>query len=166
MKRVSKLPYITTTISLIVVAIVVSVSLQPKKHYPIDEKILKKSNFTVLIPSEYKAVNQRTVSFNKEVGGLSYNATFNNVTYTVNEQPTPDIFSENPSVYGFKLDQMKQFQDLQTSIGKVTLTKPTEFGGQVVAVSNINGTLTFIRANQPLTEDQWKNFYNNLELIR
>jgi hypothetical protein len=163
----TNVPYLTTIIALTIVVIVLSVVLlQPNRPTTIDEKIIKKANFNVLAPSDYTAINQKSVSFDQNVGGISYSANLNDVTYAVSEQPTPDTFADSPNVYGYKLDQMRQFQDIQTSVGKITLTKPVEFGGQVVGVSNLNGTLMFVRADKQLNASQWKDFYDNLELIR
>jgi hypothetical protein len=167
MKKPKVVNYLVPAIFIILIAIVIILLISESKNpYPIDQKIIKKANFVIAVPTDNKVVKKESVVFNQEAGALSYKANYKGTIFNVSEQPTPDIFTENGNVYGYKLDQMRQFQELQTSLGKVTLTKPEELKGKVVAVSNVNGNLMFITADKDLSKSQWQDFYNNLQLIR
>jgi hypothetical protein len=48
----------------------------------------------------------------------------------------------------------------------VYLIRPGEQNGKEVGVLNSKGTLMFIKADKDLSGDQWKQLFNNLDIIK
>jgi hypothetical protein len=84
----------------------------------------------------------------------------------ITEQNTPDPFNDIPQYYPTLLGKLNEYSEIQTSIGTVALTHPTELKGGQSAVSNTHGTLMFVRPQNNLSDSQWKNFFNSIDVIK
>lgn len=86
------------------------------------------------------------------------------VRVVLSQQQLPQELKDSNEKYEELLSTMHQYASLSTKYGKVALARPTDQGGQQTAVMVAGATLIFIRANEDLTEDQWRIFINGLQL--
>jgi hypothetical protein len=81
------------------------------------------------------------------------------------EQAAPQSFTDVPQAYDALLNKLREYQDLNTSFGDVTLTRPVELNGGQSAVVNSKGTLIFAKPTRDLPDHQWQNIFNNMQLV-
>lgn len=84
---------------------------------------------------------------------------------TISEQSVPDILADNKG-YELFTNKMNIYSEINTINGKVTLTKPVELKGTQTAVTKISQTLIFARPNEGISDDNWRKFFNSLEVIK
>ena len=87
-------------------------------------------------------------------------------TLVLTQQSSPQVFSDVPQQYARMLATMNQYAEVQTSFGAVALTRPKELNGGQAAVINKTGTLLFAKPTQDLNNEQWTEFFNNLQLAK
>jgi len=135
----------------------------------IPKDILKKTAFSVFThdssDNSWNLEKSSTV-YDKATGVLTLHFTNTNNKITASEQVTPDAFTDIPNYYSILLSKLHEYAELQTSIGKVALTHPEELKGGQTAVINTSGTLMFYHPDKELTQDQWKQFFNSMIVIR
>jgi hypothetical protein len=153
-----------------IIGLLVGVSATVKALWPqpfIPGPIKKQVTSTIFMPSGSQVQNKEgTVKYDSKLKLLSYQSSAFGVNTTVSEQPTPDSFNDIPAVYQKVLDSWKEYASFGNSNGTVYLTRPGEQNGKEVGVLNSKGTLMFIKADKDLSGDQWKQLFNNLDIIK
>ncbi|HUP26461.1 MAG TPA: hypothetical protein VM124_02320 [Candidatus Limnocylindrales bacterium] len=133
----------------------------------IPDGIRKQVSFVILYPEKKSqtVVDRPSLKYDSGQHTLSYRAKVGSGNLVISEQPTPENFTDIPQLYDKVLEQMHSYESLDTRYGKVALTKPDTSNNNQVGVINTNGTLMFVRAEQDLTTEQWRQFFNSLQLI-
>jgi hypothetical protein len=142
-------------------------SNQPKNPLPKD--VQKSINFVVYIPSVDKSIYEldgSSITYSKKVGVLSFSAISKNNKITITQQAQPDTFTDIPLYYSQMLDKLHQYSEFTTGIGTVTLTHPNELNGGQSAVSKAGGTLLFAHPDKGLTDGEWKDFFNSVDVVK
>lgn len=157
----SKRWLILAGVGLVLLVTVVAVVVVTRPKPIISGSIVHKAGFQIFYPTD-KQIAVTSVQYDEMNHGVSYKAALHGKQITVSEQATPQIFSDGP-VYAYKLQQSHEFASFDTDAGHVSLTKPDELKGQVVAVVNAKGTLLFARSNQSVSTDEWKLLFNAMQ---
>jgi hypothetical protein len=138
---------------------------------PIPQGIRKSATFDLYYPS----ANPDGWRLKKD--SATYTAQSRNVIMTLensdrsnsivfSQQATPDTFTDVPDYYQKLLDNLHQYNEFDSGIGKVTLTRPDELKGGQSAVANTKSTLIFAHPTKDLTNAEWANLFNKLEIVR
>jgi len=134
---------------------------------PIPGPIKRQLTSTLILPNTSRyPVDRATTKYDAKIKQLTFNSTAFSQDVVVSEQPTPDSFTDVPQVYQKVLESMSDFADFDTGIGTVHLTRPANLGGKQAAVLNAKGTLLFAKPSSDLTEDQWRQFFNSVDVSR
>lgn len=131
--------------------------------------IKKQTDFVIFYPaaSSGAKINKTSFKYDSSSKVLSYLATRGSVALTFGEQSTPQGFVDIPQAYDKLIEELNGYASFDSYYGHVDLTHPKEFNGQQSAAMNTKGTLMFIHATQgSLSEDQWKNLFNNLTVVQ
>lgn len=161
-----------TLVALVLVAVAAAAMfLFIREPSLVPKEMLEKINFTVYVPAKsdrhdaWVLVNDST-AFEDNQGVLSLVATSGNNKMFIKEQIVPGTFTDIPNFYNKMLEKLHHYQEIQTSLGTVTLTRPEELQGKQSAVLNAAGTLLFASPEQELSESQWHAFFKQLTVIR
>jgi hypothetical protein len=162
--------YKKLAISAVIVLVIISAAfavgyyLWPKPILP--SSVTKQVNFTVFVPNEkVTVVNKNSAKYDEKLKLLSYDIVANNIKIVISLQPTPESFTEIPEAYDRVVASMNEYAKFENNLGVVRLTRPTDLDGKQVAVLNAKGTLAFIKPESDLTDDEWKDFFNNLVVM-
>jgi hypothetical protein len=154
------------SISIIIVAVAIVGVLVWRKPF-IPGKIKGSVTSTIFVPAGPQVKNQSaTVKYDSSLKLLSYQSIAYGVNTTVSEQPTPQNFIDIPEVYDKVVTSYNQYENFDTAAGTVYLTRPKNQNGRQVAVMNSKGTLMFVKADRDLSDDQWRKFFNNLQIVK
>jgi hypothetical protein len=153
--------------AVLVVVVIWLVVAYNESRAVLPSEIVKSVNYTVLVPGNAKKypVLEESVKNDPASKVLSYSTTINNIKVVINQQAEPEAFTEpaaQVSIYQKLLENMKQYKDLHTDAGTVTLTRPTELQGGQAAVLNANGTLLFAQPTSDLSDADWQDFFNSI----
>jgi hypothetical protein len=155
---------------LAIIAITASVVLvlwATKTKPIISNSIRSKVSSVVLVPNgDGVVVDKATVVYDSSLKLLSYKLTYSGTNLVASEQPSPDTFTDLPQAYDKVLANMNEYSKFETDTGTVHLTKPTDLKGKQAAVLNTKGTLMFVKPSSNLTDDQWRTFFKNLQVIK
>ncbi len=110
-------------------------------------------------------VPKNSVTYNDQTGILTIVANSASNSMSMSEQQSPQIFTNIPQYYPTLLNKLNEYNQVQSNLGTVALTKPTELHGEQTAVLNSNGTLVFVRPKHNISEPDWTNFFNNLIVV-
>jgi hypothetical protein len=158
-----------TLVGLLVIFVtgVIAWWLWPRPQVP--SSIIQQANFTVYYPLTMPkglTIDHHTLKYDTTNHGFAYVAMVNTKPVTISEEATPDSFNDGP-VYSYLLQKSKEYAEISTSFGTVTLTRPTELNGVTVAIANTNGTLIFARQDGgKLSQDEWAILFNSLKLVK
>jgi hypothetical protein len=122
----------------------------------------------VLYPDSQSPATVKTGSIKYDAGTqvLTYIIADAGVPITISEQSTPQAFIDIPQSYATLINSLNNYASFDSLQGTVALTYPKELNGQQSAVMNTKGTLMFAHpTNGSLSENQWKNLFNSLEVI-
>ena len=125
-------------------------------------ELKSKVNFSVLAPPASKTTTFSNFQFDSSTGVLSFTLQTPDAQFMVTEQVTPDSFNDIPEYYDKLTQSLLEYKRFDTDIGQVSLTKPKEFNGQQAGVLNTKGTLMFARPDKDLSDESWRQFYNQL----
>lgn len=117
------------------------------------------SNSTVLHvnKSSYKYdASQQVLSFTVSSGDYGL--------LTVSEQTTPQTFIDISDYYTKLLDTLNRYSVFDDSLGAVYLIQPKDQKTGQTAVLNASGVLMFVRSNKDLSDDQWRQVFNQFVL--
>ena len=152
-------------LSAVIVIIVIAILFWPRPF--ISDKIKNEVTSPIFVPSGQQVQNKKaTVKFDDKLKLLSFQSTIYSVNFTISEQPTPESFTDIPQVYQKVLASWKQYGQFDTAVGTVYLTRPGNQNGRQVGVLNAKGTLTFVKADKDLSDDQWRQTFNNLDIVK
>lgn len=112
------------------------------------------------------ATDKQSIKYDSSQGILSYTASSINNNLYITEQNTPSQFSDIPQYYPTLVSKLNEYSEVQTNLGTLALTHPTELKGIQTVVINSHGTLMFIRPQNNLTDNQWALFINSLDVIK
>jgi hypothetical protein len=139
-------------------------------------QITDAANFNLYVPAQDSDGSDKSTwglihesaSFDKTSGvvSTSYKQAANKTIVVVTQQASPDVFSDVPQQYSRVLSSLNEYAELQTSFGAVALTHPKELNGSQSAVANKAGTLLFAKPSADLSNDQWKQFFETMRIIR
>lgn len=141
--------------------------VRPKQPSVIPPAIKKHVAFQTYVPdttSQQWNIPADSISYDSSQGVLSITALSSSNKLYITEQNTPDPFNDIPQYYPTLLGKLNEYSEIQTSIGMVALTRPAELKGGQSAVSNTHGTLMFVRPQNDLSDSEWKNFFNSLDV--
>lgn len=127
--------------------------------------IRRQAAFTLLypVPSQMVVIPQpATIQYDPANHGVSYQVRVAGKSVTLSMQAVPDVFNDGP-VYDLKLHQAHEYKDFDTASGHVSLTRPDSVSG-TVAMENSRGTLLFAHAPVDLTDSEWQQLFNSLEI--
>ena len=103
-----------------------------------------------------------SVHFDAKQGVLSYVVDTNSKPITVTQQAYPEIL-----IFDKLVGPMAQYDEIQTKLGKVALTRPPAAGKQVAVMSTYNGSsgiLLFAKSDNDLSKQQWQDFFTTLRV--
>jgi hypothetical protein len=129
---------------------------------------MQKVSFPIYAPAAdttWKLETART-SYDQQNGVLTLYLTHDSAQIILTQQGTPQVFSDVPQQYSKMLATMNEYAELQTPFGAVGLTHPKELNGGQTAVVNKTGTLLFAKPNRDLSDAEWKEFFNNLQIYK
>ncbi|QQS20044.1 hypothetical protein IPL85_01130 [Candidatus Saccharibacteria bacterium] len=140
----------------------------------ISQQILDQADFIIFYPGDttkldtvWQLQKDRT-SYDKESGVLTLHALQASTGRQVvlNEQPTPGAFADVPTQYSRMLNTLNEYDELQIGFGTVALTRPKELNGGQSAVANKAGTLIFAKPSVNFTNEEWRDFFDSLRILR
>jgi len=140
----------------------------------ISKQILSEANFTIFYPkvaaktaSDWQLEKDLT-TYDKNSGVLTLHATQASTgkQIVLNEQPMPGAFTDVPTQYSKMLSTLNEYNELQIGFGTVALTHPKELNGGQAAVANKAGTLIFAKPSANLSDNEWKEFFQSLHILR
>lgn len=130
-------------------------------------EITRQVTFDIYYPDNIKQnpVSKDSAQYNPETKVFSYTTVVAGNKVTINQQDEPEIFNEadvQVSLYQKLLEKMRQYKEIETNLGTVTLTRPEELKGKQAAVLNAGGTLLFAEPESDLADNQWQQFFDSL----
>jgi hypothetical protein len=166
MKRIHKIVIVGVVVLSIGFAVVGYLALWPRG--PIPKEIMQQIDYGVYFPDlgKYK-IDESSIKYDSVNKGISYEVrtTQPGNVLTVSQQTVPETFIDIPQYYEKVVEQMGSYSTLETTIGKVSLTKKPVPGSKQIAVMREKGTLVFIQADKDQTNDDWRKFLNTLQLL-
>ena len=129
--------------------------------------ITKQISYGVYYPKDQNqlAVDPESIVYNPKAAVLSFTARLaDNKLLNINQQATPQSFVDIPQAYDKLISSLQPYASFESLNGRVSLTHPKELKGSQSAVLNAKGTLLFARSNAELTENQWKQVFNSLQI--
>ena len=162
MKRLRLIVVIVAVLGLVVI---VAMLLGPKP--PVPAEVKRAVTSTILIPKTRNVVVSReSMSYNSQIKLLTYQAIVYGTKTVVSEQPTPESFIDIPQVYDKLVASMNEYSKFDSTSGTVHLTRPSNLKGKQTALMNAKGTLMFVKPESDLTEDQWRKFFNGIDVVK
>jgi len=142
--------------------------VQSRQSGVISSSIQQHIAFQIYAPIDTSAwaINRSSIAYNSSQGVLSLSVSSPTNTFVLEEQQTPDIFTNVSQYYPTLLSKLNVYGNFQTGLGTVELTKPTELHGEQTAVLNSAGTLLFVRPKNNLTNGQWGTFFSSLVVTK
>lgn len=83
----------------------------------------------------------------------------------VSEQQTPESFVDVPTSFTKLTSTMQEYKSIDTSNGKVSLTRPVSLKGRQAAVMNARGVLVFLKPAKDIKDEDWARLANSLVFI-
>lgn len=140
--------------------------IQSRQSIP--PRIKKQISFVILLPQGDQSVKIDRASFkyDSNLKVLTFVVTCFGIKNTVSEEAAPDAFNDIPGYYDKLIETLNGYSTFGTVIGNVSLTRPVEFHGDQSAVLNAKGTLLFAHPVKDLSDSQWREFFNSLNVIK
>ena len=135
---------------------------------PVPERIQDQLDFLVLYPSvaDDVVVDKGSMKYDASTGVLSFIVQTYGVANTITQQATPESFNDIPQYYTKTVERMNGYSSFDSAIGRVDLTRPSDLGGDQIAVMNTKGVLLFAHPEKDLTQSQWRKIFNNMEVVK
>ena len=134
----------------------------------IPDAIIQKPAFTVFShdPSDKTwKIQTADAAYDTSQGILKLKFIHNGNTMTLTEQVTPGVFTDIPTYYQALLGKLKEYAEIQTTIGTVALTHPVELKGGQSAVISTQGTLMFAHPDHGLSIGDWQEFFDAMRKV-
>lgn len=148
-------------VAVLIAVILITVLPGMDKGSVIPSEIEKQLDFNPVLPASDGPMMLDTTTFKYEPKDkvMTVVGSFEGGKLTIAEQAYPEILIYDKFVAGMGL-----YAEEQTKIGTVTLTKPSNLNGKQVAVLNYRNTvLIFVQAEKELTNDKWKQIFNDFK---
>ena len=161
--------FVTIAVIVMIVLAGVVIFAQAKSEQLIPENIKKQLSFNVILPTdtETSKIDKTSIKYSADEKLLAYEVNLSDGNkLVVSEQPSPESFIDAPQSYDKLIGSLQQYAAFDTQKGRVFLTKPENLKGGQTAVMNSSGVLLFIRPEKALTEDAWKQLFNNIEIVK
>lgn len=160
------------TVSLVAVLVVIGAGAATyfylgaaKKGFP--KAVSSQASYAVFSPKDATQVrvDNKTAQYDPSTKLLTF------TTYTVegtklifSEQATPESLTDVPQAYDKLTASLQTYETFDSVNGRVNLTHPKELKGEQAAVMNSKGTLLFARAKQDISNEKWRQIFNQLEV--
>jgi len=154
---------------IIVILLLTSITLIKNRYNPIPDQIKQNVKFVILYPDKTHSqpVISKSLKYDQSSKVFSFVYSTGTADITVAEQATPQAFTDIPQAYDKLVQNLNEYSSFDSYYGKVSLTKPKEFGNQQTAVFNSKGTLVFAHQTKGnWTKDQWNDLINHLNTIK
>lgn len=133
----------------------------------IPRNIQKQINFAILVPSKtVSKVEKRTVKYSSTNKVLSFQSEYEGASLVISEQAFPDQFVDIPQAYDQFLNQLPTITSFGSVNGQVNIAEPPNLHGLTLIVMNTKGTFIFIHPSKNITENSWREFFNNLVVVK
>jgi hypothetical protein len=141
----------------------------PRPSYNIPKTVLEQNAFAIFVPTTGSPwqIDESATKYIEDSGVLSFKFVREGYpSIAMTQQAKPAVFDDVPNYYSIMLNKLHEYRQIDTQIGAVTLTHPEELKGEQSAVGNLRGTLFFAHPEKDLTDDQWKDFFSSLKVLR
>ena len=116
--------------------------------------------------NEPVTISKKTLKYDSTDSILSYIArTTDGNNIIVTEQATPESITASPQVYNQLIQDINNYEEFDSRNGTVYLTHPKELNGGQTAVMDSQGTLMFVKPNKDLSDNAWRQLFNNMRII-
>jgi hypothetical protein len=150
---------------ILVVGVIAATAILLAPKSPIPPSLRNQVTSTLLVPEGGGySLNRDSAKYDKDKKVLTYTASYAGTKLVVSEQPTPSEFVDVPEVYDKVTAGMNNYQTFDSGIGTVHLTQPKQLSGKQAAVLNTKGTLMFVKPENALTDDQWRLWFNHIQV--
>lgn len=154
---------------IVVVAVVVVTTLyyflRPQPVIPAEVKSQLTSSLLMPTDKTVTVIDRGSVKYDSKIRVLTYDVQYDGIKVVISQQPTPESFLDIADVYTKVLESMNEYQKFELAIGVIHLTRPPDLKGKQSAVLNSKGTLLFASPEEDLTEDQWRRFFKDVQLV-
>lgn len=165
LKRRTQELIIAGAIILVALGVVLGVHIYTTRNRTIPPAIARQISFRVYWPKSTNAVpDKQSIKYDAQQGVFSYVVLINANSVTVTEQATPSEFTDIPNYFSALINHLNNYDTFSSANGTVYLTKPSGTGGEA-AVINQSGTLLFAHTQGTINENNWRLFFNNLQII-
>lgn len=134
----------------------------------LSSQVRKNLDFSVMLPpTDLKplgySLNKSSLKTFKsgEDNILSYELVKDGAKITITEQSYPEVL-----IYDKLANGIKPYSEIKSVNGTVTLGRPQGPEGRQVAVSNPRDLLIFAYPTTDLTDKQWKEIFDSLEVVK
>lgn len=137
---------------------------------PLPASIKKQASFKIVYPSKSVAtISRSSYNYQQQQQVLAFSTVYQGANVAFSEQPAPSSLGTGSQVYYPALG-IHPYAQFKTNLGPVALTKFWQSGnlqpeGQA-AVLVSGGTLTIAHTDKSLTNQQWKDLFDNLKIAR
>ena len=151
-----------------IMALATGAFLYIRSQSTIPAQIKQQLDFLVFLPQENQSfrIDHKSFKYDANLKVFSVVVTSFNIKNTISEQPTPDAFNDVPGYYDKLTQTLNLYESFDSNLGKVYLTRPKELNGKQSAVMSTKGTLMFASSDKDLTDSQWRQFFNSLNVVK
>jgi hypothetical protein len=167
-QRYIKPVVLVLTIIVLITSSILGFKAWQKSKVIIPPSVKKQVSFAIYWPNKTTLTNdQTTIKYDPPNKFLSFvSTTQNGSKIIISQEATPESFTDIPKVYDKFIAGLQQYSNFDSVNGRVFLVHPKELKGQQTAVMNAKGTLLFMRPDKDISDDTWKQIFNNLDIIR
>ncbi len=160
-KLLAVITYVILVMAIMLAGSLMIINRHKTNTIVVPDYIQNQLNFMPVLPkanTENFNVNQDSFKYDPENKILSYTANGQSTAMTITEQAYPEVIIFDKFVGALGL-----YDEIETKVGTVSLTKPpTANSKQVAVLSYNNKVLVFIQAQNDLTKEQWKRVFDSL----
>lgn len=132
----------------------------------IAEKYLKQLNFPVYAAKNAAGFNLESSSIavtNQDSDTIiSFDLINRSNKVTITEQAYPEVIIPDQFFAG-----LNEYDDVSSNLGKIVLARPPKNNSHQVAVATPNNvTMIFANPQKELSNDQWRQFFNSLDVVK
>ncbi|MFZ1812101.1 MAG: hypothetical protein WAU02_01080 [Candidatus Saccharimonadales bacterium] len=134
----------------------------------VPEAIHQQLTFTTVAPKNTTVqVETPSIKYDTTQKILTFTATYQKRTLVITEQPLPQEFIDVPPAFDKFATDAGQYDQFDSAIGSVRLTKLPKQPDQQAAIIKTNvGVMMFIKPSTSLTPDEWRQLVTQLDIER